>query len=261
MKLQDATVLITGGSSGIGLELARQLAARGNTVIITGRRLSALQAAKAETPGLHIRVCDVSDAGAVAELRVWLETSFPDLNVLINSAGVMRKIDLQAERSLDDLTREIDTNLKGLMWMVAALLPQLKRQEKAAIINLSSGLAYVPMAISPIYSTTKAGIHAYTRALRAQLTLTAVEVFEVAPPGTDTPMFHGDFTPEDLRGPTPMSAPDVAAQAIRGIERGAPEIRIGLAKTMQLLSRLAPALAFRLVSRSAALRMAQAHVN
>lgn len=135
MRLMHATILITGGSSGIGLELARQLLARDNTVIIVGRRPEPLEAAQARLPDLHIAVCDVSRPAAVAELFDELAPAFPALNVLVNCAGGMQRLDLLADRGSPELTAEIDVNLKGAMWMVARFLPLLKTQPQAAIVN------------------------------------------------------------------------------------------------------------------------------
>ncbi|WP_299177373.1 SDR family oxidoreductase [uncultured Brevundimonas sp.] len=258
MRLKHATVLITGGSSGIGLELARQLLARDNTVIIVGRRQAALDAAQAELPDVHIAACDVSRPEAVAALYTELADAFPALNVLINCAGLMRRVDLRAELDPGELTSEIDVNLKGAMWMTARFLPLFNTQAEAAIVNVTSDLAYVPMAVAPVYSASKAGLHAYTRALRAQLVGSRVEVFEVAPPATATPLregFAGD------RGPAPLCAETVARAAIAGIERGAVETAVGPAGLLRLLGRLAPRFAFARVNDAATSRMAAERIG
>ena len=260
MELRHATILITGGSSGIGFELARQLLRRDNTVIVASRSDVELASARSREPALHTFLVDVSDGQSIAALHANVTREFPDLNVLINCAGVMRKIDLQGDRAMSDLTKEVDVNLKGTMWMNAQFLPLLKRQPRAAIVNVSSGLAYSPMALAPIYSATKAAIHSYTQSLRVQLAATKVEVFELAPPGTDTPMYLGDFTNEDVGGAKPMSVEAMVKAAISAVERGTPEIAIGLAKVLRFLSRAMPGFLVRQMNH-AAVRMARTHVS
>ncbi|MFI4988338.1 MAG: SDR family oxidoreductase [Alphaproteobacteria bacterium] len=241
MKMANNTILITGGSSGIGLELASELLKRGNTVIVTGRNQSNLDAARAKVPGLSTIQSDVSDPGAIRELYQKVIAQYPDLNVLVNNAGIMRKINLhQAGPDLKDVTREIEINLNGPIWMVSQFLPHLKTQKASAIVNVSSGLAFVPMAISPIYSASKAAIHAYTQALRMQLKNTNIAVFELAPPGTETPLFRGDFSADDVGGARPMDVKTLVKLAIAGIERDRLEIRPGLSNVLKLMSRIAP---------------------
>ncbi len=196
MKLKNQTILITGGTSGIGFELAQQLIARGNVVIVTGREQSRLDHAKRSSPSLHTFESDVSDPQAIATLYSRVVASFPALNVLINNAGIMRNIKLDQQRSLDDLTREIDINLSGPLRMVQQFLPHLKTMQEALIVNVSSGLAFIPMPAAPVYSATKAALHSYTQSLRAQLEGSRVTVVELAPPGTETPLLRGEFEAE-----------------------------------------------------------------
>ncbi len=240
MQLRDRTILITGGTSGIGLELARRLHERGNTVVVTGRDADRLAAARSALPGVRAIASDVADPGSIASLFATVSAEFPTLDLLINNAGVMRKIDLQDAR-LDDVTREIAINLAGPVRMVQTFLPLLKAQPRAAIVNVSSGLAFVPLAIAPVYSATKAAMHSYTQSLRSQLRATNVTVVELAPPGTDTPLFHGEFTPEDLRGNRAMDVATLVRHAIAGLEKDSPEIRPGLSNALRFMSRVAPA--------------------
>src|SRR5579875_2162481 len=220
MNMTNGTILITGGSSGIGFELARQLVALGNTVAITGRDTTNLEAAQAKLPRVKIFQSDVSDPKAIPALCKRVVADLPALNVLINCAGMMRKIDLQkASLNMEDVTREIETNLNGTIWMDLQFLPHLKRQANAAIVNVSSGLAFVPMPISPVYSASKAAVHAFTLSLRMQLKNTRVKVFELAPPATDTPLFWGDFTQEDVGSLKPMSVQMLAKRAIAGMKK------------------------------------------
>ncbi|HJT69912.1 MAG TPA: SDR family NAD(P)-dependent oxidoreductase, partial [Terriglobales bacterium] len=146
MRLSGNTVLITGGSSGIGYEFAAQLLKRGNTVIVTGRDEGSLEQARKSLPGVNTFQSDVSDWKAIPLLFDSVTKKFPSLNVLINNAGIMRKIKLlNRDVDLEDISREIDTDLTGTIRMVKQFLPHLKAQEFAAIVNVSSGLAFVPL--------------------------------------------------------------------------------------------------------------------
>lgn len=192
MKLQKRTVLITGGTSGIGLELAKQLLERGNTVIVTGRNQEKLDTAKRTLPSVHTFKSDVSDPAAIMALHASVMAQYPALDTLVNNAGIMRNLNLNQDRGLDDVTREIEINLSGPVRMVQQFLPHLKTRKGALIINVSSGLAFVPFPLSPVYSATKAAIHAFTQVLRVQLRGTNVTVIELAPPGVETPLFRGN---------------------------------------------------------------------
>lgn len=241
MRTSGNTILITGGTSGIGFELARQLLALGNTVIVTGRDQAKLDATLQKLPGVNTIQSDVSDPGAVAHLYQEAVERFPNLNVLINNAGIMRKINLQTFGSDSlDITREIEINLNGTIRMVMHFLPHLKTQKAAAIVNVSSGLAFVPFPISPVYSATKAAIHSFTQCLRIQLKNTNVKVFELAPPGTDTPLFGGDFNADDVNGVKPMEVNVLVKHAIAGIQKDNLEIRPGASNLLKFMSRLAP---------------------
>lgn len=241
MKLTNRTVLITGGSSGIGLELSRQLIDRGNTVIVTGRDADRLAKAKSELPRLETFVSDVSDAAAVDALFHAITTKFPKLDVLINNAGIMRNLDINDQRGLDDVTREIDINLSGPIRMIQRFLPHLKSRPTSMIVNVSSGLAFVPLPISPVYCATKAAIHSFTQSLRIQLAGSNTTVVELAPPGVETPLFRGEFA-EEMKDMKAMSTTTLAGHAIRGIEAGKLEIRPGLSNVLKLMSRIAPQL-------------------
>jgi uncharacterized oxidoreductase len=243
MKLEGRTILITGGTSGIGLELAKQLFARRNTVIITGRNQRKLEEVKSALPGVHIIQSDASKPQEIQSLRLRVEAEFPACDTLINNAGIMRNLDMNEPRSLTDVTQEVDINLNGPVQMVQEFLPHLKSIPNALIVNVSSGLAFVPFPLSPVYSATKAGIHAFTRCLRVQLKGSNVSVIELAPPAVETNLGQGAFD-DAMKGQKGM-APDVlAAKAIAGIEAGKTEIRPGLSNILYLMSRLVPSLPF-----------------
>lgn len=251
MKLSGNTVLITGGTSGIGYELAVQLLKRGNTVIITGRDQSKLEETQKNLAGIPIFQSDVSDWKAIPLLFKAVVKKFPKLNVLINNAGIMRKINLlDPKNGVEDIGREIETNLTGTIRMVEQFLPHLKLQECAAIVNVSSGLAFVPLPIAPIYCAAKAGIHSFTQSLRVQLKDTRISVFELAPPITRTPLFARDIHVDDVKGVRMMDVSKMVSQTIRGMERDHFEIRPGLSNVLKLMSRVAPQFILKRLSKS-----------
>lgn len=238
MKLNGQTILITGGSGGIGLELATQLAGN-NTIIITGRSSARLAAAKARVPSLHTIQSDAADPAAIDALFTEVTKRFPELNVLINNAGIMRVINLRAANDANDIVREIQTNLVGPTQLVQRFLPHLEARRESLIVNVTSGLGFVPMAACPIYSATKAGLHAYTQALRVQLKGTSVQVIELAPPGTATALDQ-DF-PKGIADPAMyMDVTRLVRAAVRGIEKNRPEIRPGLSLVLHTVRRIAP---------------------
>ena len=252
MDLSNNTILITGGSGGIGLAIAKEFLALGNTVIVTGRDPKKLSEAKSQNPKLHTIESDVADPKVIESLHTRLLKEYPDLNIIVNNAGIMRKLNLNDGKSdLVDLTREIETNLMGPIRMVKMFLPHLKTKENAAIVNVSSGLAFVPFAISPVYSATKAGLHAFSQSLRIQLKKTKVKVFELAPPGTDTPLFTGEFTKEESGGVKPMDVNVLAKHAIAGMKKDELEIRPGMSNLLKFMGRLAPDFAAQQLGKSA----------
>jgi len=238
MKMSNNTILITGGTSGIGYALAAQLLERGNTVLITGRTEERLATVRQSLPGVHTYISDVSDPAAIRRLYSEVTRAFPDLNVLINNAGIGLKRNLNDTTGpLEDLDREIKTNLIGPIQMIKQFLPQLKRQKMAAIVNVSSGLAFVPLAVKPIYCATKAAMHSYTQTLRVQLKNSSVKVIELAPPAVKTNFNKGQ---EELNSSAAMDVNKFAKASIRGLERGQEEILPGLSPVARLIGRVAP---------------------
>ena len=247
MKLAQRTILITGGTSGIGLELAHQLLDRGNTVIVTGRDQEKLDDTRRAHPAIHTFKSDVSDPAAIAALHGQVLGQFPALDTLINNAGIMRNLNLNTDRDLTDVTREIDINLSGPVRMIQQFLPHLKTRKDALIVNVSSGLAFIPMPISPVYCATKAAMHSFTQSLRVQLEASGVTVIELAPPGVETPLFRGEFA-EEMKNQKGMDVKVLARHAIAGIEAGKVEIRPGLANVLKVASRVAPNFMFKQLS-------------
>src|SRR5258708_4686539 len=181
MKLTSNTILITGGGSGIGYQLTKKLTAFGKTILISGPDQSKMDPAQAAFPKLHTFRSDASDPKATATLCEQVTKQFPDLNILINNAGIMREINVHDKAgSLEDITREIEINLSGPIRMVQQFLPHLKTKSEVAIMNVSSGLAFVPLPISPVYCATKPGLHSFTHALRVQRKNPKLKAFEVA---------------------------------------------------------------------------------
>jgi uncharacterized oxidoreductase len=239
MKLEKRTILITGGTSGIGLELEKQLLQRGNTVIVTGRDQEKLDAATQALPGVHTFKSDVSDPEAIAALHNRVLAQFPALDTLINNAGIMRNLNLNQDRDLNDVTHEIEINLSGPVRMAQKFLPHLKTRQGALIVNVSSGLAFIPLPLSPVYCATKAAIHSFTQSLRVQLDGTSVTVIELAPPAVETPLLRGEFA-EEMKREKGMDVKILAKRAIVGIESGKLEIRPGLSNLLKTMSRIAP---------------------
>jgi uncharacterized oxidoreductase len=251
MKLDGNTILITGGSTGIGFEFARVFAALKNTVIITGRDMAKLARAQAQVPELRTIRSDVSRVEDINALYVKVTQDFPALNVLMNNAGVMRSINFHQDGDdLNDLTSEIDINLKGYVRMTSRFLPHLKKQAGAAIINITSALAFVPLPLVPVYCATKAGLHSFTQSLRVQLARTNVQVFEVAPPATQTDML-GTFEAADMKGYSIMPVSEMVEASLRGLKRGRPEIRPGQSTQIWLMNRVAPNFILAQLARSA----------
>ncbi len=250
MKLSGNTILITGGASGIGSELTKQLTTLGNTILITGRDQVKMDRAKAAFSNIHTFRSDVSDPEAIATLYEKVTKQFPELNILINNAGIMRKINVHATAgSLEDITREIEINLSGPIRMVKQFLPHLKTKSEAAIMNVSSALAFVPLPISPVYCATKAGLHSFTESLRVQLKHTKVKVFELAPPATQTEL-SGNFSFEDMKGASLMKVEDMVKVAVKGMQTDRLEIRPGQANQLKMMSRVAPGFILKQMSRS-----------
>lgn len=241
MDLKNSTILITGGTSGIGLELVKQLTEQGADIIVTGRSLNALEETKMKFPGVHIFQSDVSDRQEIARLYNDVIARFPQLNILINNAGLMRLIDLQdASLDLSDINREIATNLTGTVQMVHQFLPHLLTRPSAAIVNVSSGIAFMPYSSAPVYSATKAGVRAYTQALRLQLEDTKVKVFELIPPGVNTNL-QNDWVIK----PNPammMNADKMVEVVISGLRKDKPELRPAIIGVIQFAARLVPGL-------------------
>ncbi|MGY0554120.1 SDR family oxidoreductase [Vreelandella sp. 2A-K22] len=193
MKTSGNTILITGGGSGIGRELALRFNALGNTVIVAGRRMETLEETIAGHQNMHAMVVDVEDPRAIVAFAEHVIAEHPRLNVLINNAGIMRREDLTSTHDLIDAEQTVVTNLLGPIRLTNALTDHLTSQPDATIVNVSSGLAFVPLSGTPTYNATKAAIHSYTISLREQLK-GKVELIELAPPAVQTELTPGQST-------------------------------------------------------------------
>jgi uncharacterized oxidoreductase len=240
MKATGNTILITGGNSGIGRELAHRFHDAGNRVIVTGRRRAALDSAIAGRPGMSAFTLDLEDAAAIRAFAREVTSAHPALNVLINNAGIMRSEVLASERDLADAEATVVTNLLAPIRLTNALMPHLLGVADPAIVNVSSGLAFVPLATAPTYSATKAAMHSYTLSLREQLK-GKVEVIELAPPAVQTELTPGqstranymplnDFIDETMRlfGRTPTPA-EILVERVGFLRNAEGEGRFGQA--------------------------------
>lgn len=187
MKLDQNTILITGGGSGIGLALAKRFVKAGSQVIICGRRAEALSLAKKECPELITFTCDISNETSRQKFFEALTSEFPSLNVLINNAGIQnRPPPLIATQDWSQHRREIATNIEAPLHLSMLFIPHLMKQENPRIINVSSGLAFAPISLMPTYCMTKAALHSFTLSLRHQLRDTPIKVTELIPPAVNT---------------------------------------------------------------------------
>jgi len=186
MKMDSNTVLITGGASGIGFALAQRFLAAGSDVVVCGRREDKLKEAKAALPKLHIHACDLATASGRTSLFKWATSEFPHLNVLVNNAGIQRRVPIAQPEEWTEVQQEIAINLEAPIHLTKLFLAHLMKQPLPSIINIGSGLAFAPLAFVPVYSATKAALHSFTLSLRHQLRATPVKVVEIIPPAVNT---------------------------------------------------------------------------
>jgi len=235
MKLSGNTILITGGSAGIGLAFAKKFLELDNEVIVTGRNQDKLDAVAKAHPKITTIRSDAADPKAIADLAHTIKAKFPKLNVLMNNAGVMTYRNLGVDDDLGPLTSEIDINLSGPIRLISSLIGQI-RANKGTIINVSSGLAFVPLQAAPIYCATKAAMHSYTIALRQQLQDHEVEVIELMPPAVKTELAP---IPSETNVKV-ITTDELVGSTIKALQKGTLEIRPGQANGLRFMSRWAP---------------------
>lgn len=242
MKLQDRTILITGGTSGIGRELVKKLVEKNNSVIVISRNPVNLECLNKEFPSVKTFQCSLSSGMDIERTISDINKEFPDVSVVINNAGIQETPTfLDSAFSYDGIENEIKVNLIAPIKICALMLGNLLNlQNKSAFVNITSGLALFPKKTSAVYCATKAGLHNFSRSFRYQLEDTTVHVFEAILPIVDTPMTEG-------RGKGKISANKAADAIISGIERGQAEIYIGKARLIPMLARISPSLMARIM--------------
>jgi uncharacterized oxidoreductase len=231
MELGANSILITGGASGIGLALAERFLRAGSDVMICGRREDKLREVQSRHPKLMYRVCDVAREADRIALRDGAIAALPRLNLLVNNAGIQRRFQLGQGADWDRTREEIAINLEAPAHLAELFIPHLLEQQRPAIVNVTSGLAFAPMASAPIYSATKAALHSFTLCLRHQLSTTPIQVLEIVPPAVNT----------DLGGPGlhsfGVALDEFADAAIKGLAAGDLEISYGFAAQSSRASR------------------------
>ncbi|GAP56711.1 uncharacterized oxidoreductase DltE [Arthrobacter sp. Hiyo6] len=231
MKTTGNTVLITGGTSGIGKAFAQHFLGRGNTVIICGRRNDRLEELKARYPDLVTIQCDLMEAASRENLVRRAIQECPDLNMLINNAGIQLTADLTNPIDLSSVEREIVTNLIAPIHLSSLVVEQLRGRAEPAIVNISSGLAYTPIAFMPVYCATKAAVHSWSLSLRKQLENTGIRVYEIAPPSVDSELGHERRENRDqTHGGMPVN--EFINEAIKALESNTLQAAIGQAASM-----------------------------
>jgi uncharacterized oxidoreductase len=232
MQTTGNTILITGGTSGIGLAFAEEFDRLGNTVIICGRREDRLTQIRQRNKNIVTRVCDITKTAEREALAAWVTSNYPDLNVLINNAGIQLVTDLSRPVDLNRVREEIETNLVAPIHLGSLLIETLSEKYNSAVINISSGLAFVPISFMPVYCATKAALHSITLSLRHQLRNTMVKIFEIAPPSVNTELGHErreDKT--ELHGGLPIT--DFIEEAMEAIKNDILEAPIAGAQNLR----------------------------
>ncbi|MFZ3216493.1 MAG: SDR family NAD(P)-dependent oxidoreductase [Candidatus Acidiferrales bacterium] len=227
MKLTGNTIFITGGGSGIGRGLAEAFHKRGNQVIISGRRKGHLAETTKANPGMYSLELDIQDPANTAAVAKKLIAAYPKLNVLINNAGIMQADNAGGEIDEAVLVPTITTNLLGPIRMTSALIEHFKKQDAATVINVSSGLGFVPLAMSAIYSSTKAALHSYSLSMRYRLKGTSVKVLELAPPWVRTDLMNSNEAAQAM----PLA--EFIAEAMRVLETDAEEVLVERVKMLR----------------------------
>jgi uncharacterized oxidoreductase len=235
MVLQKNTILITGGSSGIGLELVKRLIEKNNKVLICGRSKEKLEIAKLNHPDIEIFQCDVSKEKECERLTDWIQEKHPECNILINNGAIVHIADFYKDKKiLEKANAEIRTNLLAPIVLSKFLTPIIEKNPNPKLINITSGLVYVPKTAYPFYNATKAALHSFTQVLRIQIGKSSINVIEVFLPPVDTPFHQGNPPPRAI------SAEKAVDAMIKGIEKGEIEIRVGITKLLYIMSRIAP---------------------
>ena len=243
MEISNSTVIITGGSSGIGLELCKQLLRKNNKVICCSRSLEKLTAAKKQLHDLIIYQCDIAQESECRDFAKWIVANYPETNVLINNAAIATKVDfIEDAFALDNLNEEIGTNLVASIRLIKLFYPLLIKNKNPKIINITTGLVYVPLAIYSFYNATKSALHSFTQVLRHQLQKENITIIEVMFPVVETPWHNGNV-------PKMAIKPEKAVlEMLKGIRRNQLEIRVSKVKLLYFLFRIFPQFAFKKIN-------------
>ena len=232
MRTNGNTILITGGATGIGFALAQALVSAGNKVLICGRRRAKLEEAQQKLPQIEVLQCDLAKQTERESLLNWVKGQYHALNILVNNAGIQRAIDIR--RGAAELLRgegEVQVNFVAPIHLSTLFAPLLMQKKEAAIINVSSGLAFAPIAAMPVYCATKVAVHSFSVSLRHQLKGTRVKVFEIVPPAVDTDLGRdSSCNAEQTHGGIPAS--EVAAETMQALQNDEYEIVVGRAKNL-----------------------------
>ena len=243
MRLMDNNIVITGGSSGIGLELSKVLTEKGNQVIICGRSLEKLEQAKQMVPSLQTFQCDLSKESDRSKFSEWVENNYPQCNVLINNAAIVHRSDFFSDPEIVTKAElEIQTNFMAPVALTKLFFPFLKQNKNPRIIYVTTGLVYAPKAAYPIYCATKSALHSFIQTLRMQAADKQMDFHEVLMPAVDTPFHNGN--PPNMT----ISAQKAVEEMLKKLEKGAREIKVGAVKLLHPLSRVAPNFAIKKVN-------------
>lgn len=232
MNLTGKTILVTGGGTGIGLAITEALLKKNNKVIICGRREQVLKDVKSNYPAIDYLVTDLRNPDQVKLLHNWTIKKFPDTSILVNNAGIQRALIFSNPTSVTDVGEEAEINFVSPVLLSSMFIEDFMTKKESAIVNVSSGLAFAPLAFVPVYCATKAALHSFTLSLRHQLKNTTIKVIELVPPTVDTDLDHGR---RGKRGEVDRGIePSIVADAfIKGFESGEPEILVGMAKNLR----------------------------
>ena len=232
MKLTGNTVVVTGGTSGIGRELVEKFLGLGNTVVTCGRRRDRLDELQSRFPVLSVHPCDVADETQRAAFLEWVRARHPDVNVLVNNAGVQLITDLTIPVDVQRVRTEMETNFVAPLHFASMFAPLIARKPGAAIVNISSGLAFAPLAFMPVYCATKAAVHSLSLSMRRQLRDLGIKVYEIAPPGVDSELGRERWQKgQSSHGGMPVA--EFVAEMLRALEADLPEAAVGQAEGMR----------------------------
>jgi uncharacterized oxidoreductase len=230
MNTSNNTILITGGATGIGYALAELFLKMGNEVVICGRRPERLEEAKSNLPRLHVIITDVSKATGRKDLVNWMIEHFPSFNILVNNAGIQNYVSLKKENSVDSFKKEIATNFSAPVHLTNLIASHFSKQKESAVINISSGLGFIPIAIFPVYCATKAALHSFSLSSRHQFRDTSIKVFEIIPPIVETELGRDSSGKNrDIKG---IPASEVAEETLKALQADIYEFPIGQAANL-----------------------------